>query len=300
MILAVIVYTAIILFSDAREVGKAVSGISAGWIPLFLSLSILNYLLRFLKWHYFLGRVNVRIPLRESFSVFIAGFSMTITPGKLGELLKCYLLRESRGIPVSVTSPVIVAERVTDLLSMVLIAVSSLLVVDHGGALIAVGAGIVFVAAVMMMLLSSRAFCFFTGFLCRIGPLQKHRENFNSFQRNCSTLLDLKSLVVAVPIGILSWGSEALILCLVSVSLGVDPSLPLGLALLAHSAGTIAGAVSMIPGGLGLTEITIGAILVGAMPEADAAAATLIMRFSTIWFAVVLGLVMLGILKKKQ
>jgi uncharacterized membrane protein YbhN (UPF0104 family) len=56
----------------------------------------------------------------------------------------------------------------------------------------------------------------------------------------------------------------------------------------------------MIPGGLGLTEITIGAILTGAMSEPDAAVTTLIMRFATLWFAVLLGIIVLGIIKKKN
>ena len=300
IILAVAVYTSIVFLSDAKEVGSALSGISLWWIPLFLSLSLLNYLLRFFKWQYFLVRINVRIPWRESLAVFIAGFSMTVSPGKLGELLKCYLLKDSRNIPVSRTSPVVVAERITDLISMIFIAIIGLLLVQHRGAMIAVGAGIVFVLAIMIFLLWEKAFGFLTNILCRIKKVEKRRESFEKFHRNCSSLLDLKSLLIAVPLGILSWGAEALVLCLVSISLGIEPGLSVGLALLAHSAGTIAGAVSMIPGGLGLTEITIGAILISVMPEADAAVTTIIMRFATLWFAVILGIIVLGIIKKKN
>lgn len=300
IILAIAVYTAIVFLSDAKAVGDAISGIALYWIPLFLSLSLLNYLLRFFKWHYFLGKVNVHIPWKESLSVFIAGFSMTVSPGKLGELLKCYLLRDRRNIPVSKTSPVVVAERITDLISMIFIAIIGLLLVQHKGAMIAVAAGIVFVLAIMIFLLWEKAFGFLTNILCRIKPVEKHRENFEQFHKNCSSLLDIKSLLISVPLGILSWGAEALVLCLVAISLGIEPALPVGLALLAHSAGTIAGAVSMIPGGLGLTEITIGAILTGAMSEPDAAVTTLIMRFATLWFAVLLGVIVLGIIKKKS
>ena len=300
VILTIAVYTAIVFFSDAKEVGNALTGISLFWIPLFLSLSLLNYLLRFFKWQYFLVRINVHIPWKESLAVFVAGFSMTVSPGKLGELLKCYLLKDRRNIPVSRTSPVVVVERITDLISMIFIAMTGLVLVRHRGALIAVGAGIVFVLAIMIFLLWEKAFGFLTNLLCRIKPVEKHRENFEQFHRNCSSLLDLKSLLISVPIGILSWGAEALVLCLVSMSLGIEPGLSVGLALLAHSAGTIAGAVSMIPGGLGLTEITIGAILMSVMSEPDAAVTTIIMRFATLWFAVLLGIIVLGIIKKKN
>lgn len=300
IILAIAVYTAIVFLSDAKEVGNALSGISLYWIPLFLSLSLLNYLLRFAKWQYLLGRIDIHIPWKESLAVFVAGFSMTVSPGKLGELLKCYILKDSRNIPVSKTSPVVVAERITDLISMIFIAIVGLVLVQHAGAVLAVIAGIVFVLAIMVFLLWESAFGFLTDLLCRIRKVEKHRGNFENFHRNCSSLLDMKSLLISVPIGILSWGVEALVLCLVSMSLGIEPGLTVGLALLAHSAGTIAGAVSMIPGGLGLTEITIGAILISVMPESDAAVTTLIMRFATLWFAVLLGIVMLWIIRKKN
>lgn len=291
-------YTAIVLFSDTSRVVEAVSRISLYWIPLFLSLSLVNYTLRFFKWQYFLKRVDVHIPLPESMSVFVAGFSMTVSPGKLGELLKCYLLKERRDIPVSRTSPVVVAERVTDLISMIFIAIIGLLLVDHKGAMVAIGVGIVFVLAIMIFLLWKSAFNLLTNLLCRIKHFNKHRDNFEKFHTNCSVLLDLKSMMISVPLGILSWGAEAMVLCLVAMSLGIEPGLSVGLALLAHSAGTIAGAVSMIPGGLGLTEITIGAILISAMPEVDAAVTTIIMRFATLWFAVLLGVIVLTTQKR--
>jgi uncharacterized protein (TIRG00374 family) len=268
-------------------------------VPLFLALSLVNYFLRFLKWNYFLHRVDVRLPWRESFAVFLAGFSMTVSPGKLGELLKCYLLRERRNVPVARTSPVVVAERITDLISMIMIAIVGLVLVRHRGAMVAVTAGSVFVATVMVLLLWGRAFRAVTGILCRFGRLRERRNSLEEFQRHCCRVLDLRSLCLSVPLGFLSWGAEAMVLCLVSISLGIEPALPVGVALLAHSAGTIAGAVSMIPGGLGLTEITIGAILTISMSRPDAAATTLIMRFATLWFAVVLGVIVLLLLRRR-
>jgi len=298
--LAVAVYTAIILLSDIGSVGTALSSISLLWIPAFLSLSLINYFLRFLKWQYFLRRIGLTIPWRESLGVFLAGFSMTVSPGKLGELLKCYLLRDSRGIPVSRTSTVVVAERVTDLISMLFIALAGLLLVRDSGAGAAVAAGLVFTALVMILLVWRRAFDLVTGIVCRIGPLARFRSRLNEFHCTASKLLSVDSLAVSVPLGILSWGAEALVLCLVGLSLGLEPPVTVGLALLAHAAGTVAGAVSMIPGGLGLTEITIGAVLLTTMSETDAAVVTLVMRFATLWFAVLIGVLVLWRIRRSR
>ena len=291
IILAISVYTIIVLFSDISSMEGAFSRIKLHWVPLFLSLSMLNYLLRFVKWQYFLRKIEINIPFWESLKVFLAGFSMTVSPGKLGELVKCSLLKDKRKIPVSRTSPVVVAERVTDLISMIFIAVFALLLVEHEGAFIAVILGVVSVSAVMLLLLWERAFLLFVKMLCKYKKFAEKRESLYSFHKTTGALLDVRGLLVSVPLGIISWGTEALVL-----------ELAVGIALLAHSAGTIAGAVSMIPGGLGLTEITIGAILIGtgSLSEPDAAVITLVMRFATLWFAVLLGVLFLWRVKRRR
>ena len=290
------IYTAMVLYSDASAVGRAVSTIDPAWIPLILGLPLINYFLRFLKWQYFLGRVNVAVPWKRSLEVFVAGFSMTVSPGKFGELVKCYLLRREEGIEVSRTSPVVVAERITDLISMVIIALAGAALIGGKVGLIAAGAGAAFVGAAMVVLLSQRAFGCVTGLLCRFSFFSRRRQAICRFQEHCTNLLDAGSLAVAVPLGIASWGAEALVLCAVAGALGYRIEAPL--ALLAHATGTIAGAVSMVPGGLGLTEITIDGMLTDALSVSTATAVTLLMRFATLWFAVVLGVVALGLQRR--
>lgn len=286
-----------VLYADAAEVGRAVARLNPAWLPVILGLPLLNYFLRFLKWQYFLQRVEVFVPWRRSLSVFVAGFSMTVSPGKFGELLKCYLLRREDGIEVSRTSPVVVAERITDLISMIVIALIGAAFLGGRTGLLAAGAGAAFVGLVMVVLLSQRAFGCVTNILCRFSFFASRRESICDFQDHCTNLLDGRSLLVTVPLGILSWGAEALVLCAVARSLGY--TVGAGLALLAHAAGTIAGAVSMIPGGLGLTEITIDGLLTDTLPVHTATAVTLLMRFATLWFAVLLGLAALGLQRRK-
>lgn len=296
VILGIAVYTALVLRSDVSRVGRAISGIHPAWIPVFLALPLSNYFFRFLKWNYFLRRVGVVIPRGESLAVFVAGFSMTVSPGKFGELVKCAILRERRGVPVSVTSPVVVAERITDLLSMVCLAAAGAALSGGGAVLPAMAAGAGFVSAAMVFLLWPPAWGLAVRTARRLPLLKTRTDGLEAFRRSAITLLDFRSMLVSVPLGILGWGLEALVLCAVAASMGI--SLPAGVALLSHATGTIAGAVSMIPGGLGLTELTIDGILGGSMPQAQAAVTTLLMRFCTLWFGVVLGLLVLPLAGK--
>ncbi|HWV37945.1 MAG TPA: lysylphosphatidylglycerol synthase domain-containing protein, partial [Vulgatibacter sp.] len=86
-------------------------------VPIF-GLSLLNYALRFAKWEYLLRRLGVKVGRRENAGIFVAGLAMTITPGKAGELLKPYLVRQATGAPLTRTVPALVTERGTDALAV--------------------------------------------------------------------------------------------------------------------------------------------------------------------------------------
>ncbi len=290
--LAVAVYTFMVLVSDIGAVRSAVSGLSPGDLPVLLALPLANYAVRFLKWDYFLRRIGVRLRTGRSAQVFLSGFAMTVSPGKFGELLKSCLLRDREGIPAVSTSPVVFAERITDLISMILLAALGLALSGGRAALPAIAAGVAFAALVFAFLSSERMFGAFTGLVCRIRRFSGRREDLCRFRRSCAGLLGPASLAVSVPLGMVSWGAEAMVLVFAARAMGA--SLEPGAALLAHSAGTVAGAVSMIPGGLGLTELTVDGLLTPRLGLACATAATLVMRFATLWFAVVIGVAVLA------
>jgi uncharacterized protein (TIRG00374 family) len=60
--------------------------------------------------------------------------------------------------------------------------------------------------------------------------------------------------------------------------------------------GMLVGAISVLPGGLGSTEATmIGLLASQGVPFATALVATAVVRLTTLWFAVVLGMLALPI-----
>ena len=104
-------------------------------------------------------------------------------------------------------------------------------------------------------------------------------------------IFDVRSLVLAFGLGLLSWGAESLALWYALHAFGLPANLDLlGYALAALNAGTLAGAVSLMPGGAGAAEATIAGILTGTVSPAVAGAATLIIRLCTVWIGAVLGL----------
>src|ERR1043165_7269392 len=123
VIAVVIGVAAIAAFGDVRQLADRLGGFCWPCFSAALGLARANYAIRLARWEAYLRRQGVEVPRRSSVLVFGAGLSLSITPGKLGELVKAYLLRELHGIPVTRTAPIVVAERVTDLIALLLLAV---------------------------------------------------------------------------------------------------------------------------------------------------------------------------------
>jgi uncharacterized protein (TIRG00374 family) len=109
-------------------------------------------------------------------------------------------------------------------------------------------------------------------------------------------LLNWRILLVSTVISVVSWGCECVAFYYVLVGLGVDESVLLLLqATFIFAASTLLGLVSLLPGGLGASEISSAGLLITlvGMSGSSAATATIIIRFGTLWFGVGLGVLAL-------
>ena len=289
--LAVLVYVGYALHIGAAEVAGALASFHWRWLPLLLVLSLINYGLRFVRWELFLHRLEVRVPRRTSAAVFLAGLAMTLTPGKVGEFLKSYLLKESVGVPMARTAPVVFAERLSDLLALVLLA--CLGVARYGGPRAApllglAGGGLL---AGIFVLQSERVTARVLSLLGRIRPLRGLLGKLAEALGAARALLHPTPLFLGVLLSSLAWWAECLEYLYVFRGFGIT-TVEHGVAVFGYAFSTLAGVIS--PGGLGPTDIGLVEIARRATPALQgrddvAAAAAFIVRVCTLWFAVGLG-----------
>ena len=96
----------------------------------------------------------------------------------------------------------------------------------------------------------------------------------------------------ALALGAIGWCSEGLSFYVVLHALGVD--LNPGACVFIFAFAMMVGAISVLPGGLGSTEATMIGLLVTQHVGFDVAVvATAVVRVTTLWFAVSLGLLAL-------
>ncbi|MFW6102954.1 MAG: lysylphosphatidylglycerol synthase transmembrane domain-containing protein, partial [Chloroflexota bacterium] len=249
-----------------------------------------NYALRFWKWHYYLGCLGIRLQWPKSVLVFLSGLTMSVTPAKLGELFKSYLLKELEGVQISRTVPVVFAERLTDVLGLLALAALSFSALWYGPLPIALSA-IVIVA--LIAVIQSRSLSLrLVGFLARLSFLRGVAGSLYTAYESAHSLVCPRPLAVAVLLSIVSWGFECVAFYFVLKGLGVD--VPLVVPTFVFSFSSIAGTLSMIPGGLVAAEGSMtGLLVLDGIRAPVAAAATVVIRLCTLWFGVGVGLLCL-------
>ena len=290
------------LLSDIGQVGQSFSTFNWAMLPAVLGFTLLNYVLRWAKWDYYLRRMDMgkNVGYGDSGLLFTSGMVMAVTPGKVGEVLKSYLLKRINGTPISASAPIVLAERVTDGLAM-------LLLMGFGLTLYAPARPAFFALLVLavagLLVLQSRAIVLWIAERMRKLPYgQKIVPRLLTAYDSSQRLLSLRILLPSTLISLLSWFGECVAFYYVLRGLGVPESfLLLQQATFVFAASTLFGLISFLPGGLGVSEASSTGLLVLLIPMASgpATTATIIIRFCTLWFGVTLGAIALAIFGRR-
>jgi len=296
LVVAGALYLALTIYADLNNLSKVLSKFSLWLFPLVLILSLLNYISRFLKWDYYLLILKVNIKRIDSFSIFMSGLIMSVTPGKMGEILKAYLVKQISGTPISRTAPIIFAERITDFISLVIIALVGAYVYDYGRNIV-LGVGIFFLLVVLIISNKNIALPIINQFE-KVKFLKKYLLNIHAAYESSYLLLRPLPLFYMTMLSFVSWSFECLGYHLILANFDVDLSYLW--ASFSYAFATIVGAISMLPGGLGLTEGSLTYMLIQKSYSKEVAvASTFIIRAVTLWFAVLVGIISVSLYQKR-
>ncbi len=221
--------------------------------------------------------------------VCFAGMVMSITPGKVGEVLKSVLLERAVGVPAARTAPVVLMERVTDLLGLCVIAALGVGVFGQGlwPLLICVG-----LLGVGLVVLSRRGLVLMMLTRMQTWPaLGRAVPALTEAYESVGRLMSLNALGVTTLLSVGAWGLEGVAFYAIIEGLGGKPW-ALVEAMFIFSLTTILGALSFLPGGVGVTEggmVGLLEVLEVFEDQSVALAATYLIRLATLWFGVGLG-----------
>lgn len=292
LVFGFVVMIALVLLGDLRQVSAQMLAFRWELYPLVLALTLFNYVMRFFKWDFYLAQVGVRdLPKTESARLFVSGFPLAVTPGKVGEALKAVWLNKMTGVPVPRGIAVVLAERISD--GLAVLALSTLGVIAYPrywpafALVLALLVGIIIISQIRPLALALLTFGE------RLPLVSKFVHHLHEFYEGSFAVFRPKASLLAVSIGAVSWLAEGIGFYLILVGLGLSPgSGLLSIAVFIMAFSTVVGAISALPGGLGAAEASIAGMLtlLLGIDAGTAATATLLIRFATLWFGVAVGL----------
>ncbi len=301
LLLGTVTFAVLGFVGDFDRIRDLIGDFDVGVLTLVLLLSAVNYGLRFLRWQYYLHRLDVRLPPGRSLAIFLTGFLLALTPGKAGDLAKAWLVHQFGGGRARTVVAVVVTERLLDVLAVLLLLSSSVLVFTGQRS---------FTAAIVLVAAAAVVAVIYRPLVDRLMPmLAKTRLGAGraavliDIHQAFNRLVEPRTLLAGLALSTTAWAAEGIGCALVVRH--YEPAVPVLASVFDYAASTVAGALSMLPGGLLAAEGSLVLLLERQGVDLDAAmASTVIVRAATLWFAVIVGLLalpwVLALLRRSQ
>lgn len=294
--LGLAVYLVLAVMSGLDNLEATLAGFDYFLVPAILGLVSLSYVVRYVRWAYYLRLLDVRMPVGKNVAIFTAGLSMTISPGKFGEVLKSVFIRDVTGAPIARTAPAVIAERVTDGTGMVAWGLIGALAFSFGPWLLLLflaltALGIAVLRSKKLSLLAEEV-------LLKLPLLNRLAPHVGDFHGASNELLAFRPLFVASAISICSWGLEILGVYLCAIGVGAGE--PFLVVVFVFVVSSLVGASTMLPGGIGAAEAGMAGMFVSVagLSVGLSVALTIVIRFSTLWYATLIGVVGLLLVRR--
>ncbi len=292
VLVAVVAIYAIFLFiSDFSIISEKISNFKTNYLPLILLLVSVSWIPMIVKWHFLLKNCEIDVPLRKSIAVFFAGIAFEITPGQIGSLIKSQLLKTSSNIPRTKTVPIIVAEKVYDLISAILASIIGIIILGMDFYLIIIA--ILALAVIFFFMFYRPASEIFFKRITKTKFFSKYVDNMSEFHAIIQKSTNVKAVTICILLGVTYWFiiSSAAYYTLIAFDINVLDYLTV---LAIYTTSILLGAISFVPAGIGVTEGSIaGLFTLNGIDVSTALILSVMIRVLTLWFSVSVGFIAL-------
>jgi len=290
IIVSIALYAIFVIFSDITLLIDKFQNFNFLFLIPAFSLVLISYFIRGFRWDFFLKTLGINLSLKKSMSLFFAGLGLSITPAKLGEVIKSHFLKKDHDQSYSKTAPIVFVERYYDLVGILIISIIGIWFVDIDLTIVFVALTIILIALVISQ--QKKIVIKILGKFERISFLNKFAKNTLETFDTIHVLLKPKLYAKSLGFSVTAWLLESLAVFLVFLGFEIDLSLPS--VILIFTVSSIIGGLSMLPGGIGLTEGgMVGLLLLEGIDYTSAVSVVIMVRIVTLWYSVILGLIVL-------
>ena len=297
-VMVTVLYGTSLLFLDLNNSSLVDIQNALAFLPQLMLLTFTSFILRYLRWYWLLSSAGHNVPFIAGFSFYISGFALTASPGKVGELLRIRYFQHVN-VPASITISAFIFERASDLLIVLLLGLFAAFSFDF----------FPLIAIAIILILLSFLILAYKPFYLRLCIYFLYKWKMKKTARSCKVVvrgitgidywITPRGLLISFVLGGLAW--FILSLSFIWLLSAFNAQVEWLSALSIYPIAMLAGALSMLPGGIGSTEAAIVTQLIDYdVPLVLAGIAAISIRIATIWFAILCGLAMVIFLEFKM
>ena len=285
------IYAVFLFMSDYNIISEKISNFKINYLPLILLLVSASWVPLIIKWHFLLKNSEINIPLSKTIAIFFSGSAFEITPGQIGILIKSQLLKTSSNISRTKTVPIVIVEKIYDLIGAILASVIGIIILGMEFYLIIIAISVL--VFIFFFMYHRRSSELFFNRMTKLKLFSKYIENISEFYDVIKKSTSVKASVICILLSITYWFmiSAAVYYTLMAFDINVLDYLKI---LAIYTTSTLLGAISFIPGGIGITEGSIAGLLtLNGLDISTALILSVMIRVLTLWYTVCIGFIAL-------
>ena len=291
---AITVYIAFLIISDLNVISNKILDMKPEYLVYILILAPSSWFIVFLRWHLLLKNSNIDIPKKENFKIYMTGFAMSATPGKIGELIKSQLLHQKFQVPKKNSIPIIISEQFYNIIGILVISILGLFYFDFSIYAVFITSGLLI--TIYFLLSSQKTFKKFTDIISRKKFLKKYAPSLSDSHSILKKSVSGKITIIASFLSVIFWLIESVIAYLVLLSFDIQSLEFLQLAA-TYTTSIIIGVISFLPMGIGVVEGSLAGFFSYQNIEIPLALTLVIfIRIFTRWYGVVVGFIFMKLI----
>ncbi len=121
LLLGVLLLWLITRGQDLEQIGRELRGANYFWIILAMICALMSHFARALRWNMLIGTMGYTTKPFQTFYAVMTGYLSNLAVPRMGEVTRCVSLSKASGTPFNALAGTVLAERVFDFISMLLI-----------------------------------------------------------------------------------------------------------------------------------------------------------------------------------
>ena len=298
IVVAIAIYASFLIISDINSIYNEFSNFQFEYLPIILILLISAFFTLIFRWHLLLKKSGINIPRNSGVMIFMSGVSLSMIPGRAGELIKSELLKIKFDVPRSKSVSIVIVEQIYTAIGLLITSFFGLYYFDLSIYIIIVFS--IILTLVFLFLSSEKFYQKCIKFIIKIKFLNRFVENISESQVVIKKLISGKFIPILISLSTLFWALICSCVYFIIIGFGINNFDYFAIWTM-YTSSIMLGFMSFLPVGIGVVEGSFaGFMAYRGIDISVALTLIVIVRLIVEWLPISVGFIFLKIIYGKK